>query len=526
MTASCLRQTVLPGTSRLFADYLYDFGAVRRFYAGDPWRSESVREAAAAIAYPDARRAALVSALRKMNGPSQALDLLELPETVAVVTGQQAGLFSGPAYTVYKALTAAKLAVRLGEQGIPAVPVFWMATQDHDFEEVRHAWVYDTGHNPVQASLPEFEGPPSAVGADRLRDIPLEGLRAAIGDAPYGSEVLSLVEESYVPGATLGTAMFELLRRLLSGHGMVFLDALQPELRELAAPLLEDAVGAAPDLLMEVLERNRQLEQAGYHAQVHVDADSSFFFLLGADNRRQALRRRGADYVAGGRTLTLDELKARAAEISPNALLRPVVQDYLLPTVVYVGGPSEIAYLAQSQPLYKRLLGRAPLALPRAGFTLLEGRTRKLLERYKLSPENCFTGIDVLGERMAGALVPDGVKSLFPNLEDAFEGMFGAIRHDLLVFDPTLAKALEKSGRKIRHQIGKMEAKVAREAFRRTERAASDTAYLANTLFPHKHPQERFYTILPFLADHGLSLLDRVYENIHLDCPDHVMLAL
>src|ERR1041385_7708244 len=151
MDCSCIRQTELPGTTQLFADFTYHPERVVEFY---PWatfphsEAETFRTAARNAAYPDDRRSALVAALRDQNGDSALLDRLSRPGTVAVVTGQQVGFLSGPAYTIYKALTAVRLAERLKSLGIDAVPVFWLATEDHDFAEVNHAWVFDRNHQP------------------------------------------------------------------------------------------------------------------------------------------------------------------------------------------------------------------------------------------------------------------------------------------------------------------------------------------------------------------------------------------
>src|SRR5258708_36185045 len=143
MEPSCVRQNAIPGTSRLFLDYLYNFDRVGRFYGQESWDPEHIAAAASQMEFPAARRGQIVAALREQNGDSPALDKLALPGTVAVVTGQQVGFLSGPAYTIFKALTAVKLAARLNEQGIPAVPVFWLATEDHDLAEVYRAWVFD-----------------------------------------------------------------------------------------------------------------------------------------------------------------------------------------------------------------------------------------------------------------------------------------------------------------------------------------------------------------------------------------------
>src|SRR4029077_18472137 len=162
-------------------------------------------------------------------------------------------------------------------------------------------------------------------------------------------------------------------------------------IRRLAAPLLHDAVAGAPVLKQKLLDRNKELTEAGYHAQVHVDAQTSLVFLL-ENGRRQTLRRQNGHYMVGGRIVPAAELESRADHLSPNALLRPVVQDYILPTVTYVGGPAELAYLAQSEVIYRELLGRQPVAMHRAGFTIVDARSRKLLERYDLCLPDFFHG--------------------------------------------------------------------------------------------------------------------------------------
>src|ERR1700679_2555931 len=179
MQPACIRHTDLPGTSRLFADFTYHFDRVARFYGHDPHDPAALAAAASAIVYPDDRRAAMVQALEAQNGPSASLRLLAQPGTVAVVTGQQVGLFSGPAYTIYKAITAARLARDLTAQGIPAVPIFWLATEDHDFAEVSQAWTFDGAHQPVPLRIEspaENTGRPRPVGGIRMDHPPLDEL--------------------------------------------------------------------------------------------------------------------------------------------------------------------------------------------------------------------------------------------------------------------------------------------------------------------------------------------------------------
>ncbi len=525
MEAACLRHSEIPHTSRLFLDFQYHFDRVAEFYAGSPTDPAYYIAAAQAIQYPDDRRAALVSALRARNPESPALARLAEPGTVAVVTGQQVGLFSGPAYTIYKALTAVRLAAQLTERGIPAVPIFWLATEDHDFAEINHCYVYDQRHQPAALSV-EAHASDRPVGAIPVVHPPFDRLEAALAPFPHGAEIVSMVREAYGEGATFGTSFQHLLERLLAGRGLLFLDPLDEPLRRIAAPLLADALRQTPDLNVALLERNRRLEQAGYHAQVHVEQKTSLLFLL-EDGQRIALRRQDRSYISKDRRFSEAELAARPRDLSPNALLRPVMQDYLLPTIAYVGGPAELAYLAQSQVLYDKLLGRMPVAVARTAFTLLDAPAAQQMRDYHLTLQSFFQAQNGgVGELIAHRMLPEDLVSQFEVVRGHSAGELDKLRAELAAFDPTLAAALDKSRAKILYQISKLEHKTSRELLRRTERIQSQAESLTGLVYPAKHVQERYYSILPFLAEHGLDLISRLYENVNLDCPDHRILTV
>ncbi len=514
MQPACIRHTDLPGTSQLFADLAYHYDRVAHFYQHDPHDPESFQRAAAQIQYPDDRRAAMVAALKAQNGDSENLRRLAQPGTVAVVTGQQVGLFSGPAYTIYKAMAAAQVAKQLTARGIPAVPVFWLATEDHDFAEVNHAWVFGASSEPaaIRVDAPkQFAGKPKPVGGIPIANPPLHELRAALAGLPYTDEVMGIIDQAYRPGATMGSAFRALLKTLLAKLDLIYLDPLDPAIRKIGAPFLAQALAAVPDLKAGLLARNKELTAAGYHAQVHVDAKTSLFFLLEKDERA-TLRRKDSDYA---------ELASRAEQVSPNALLRPVWQDYLLPTVAYVGGPGELAYLAQSQVAYQMLLGRMPVAMSRSGFTILDARTQKLLDRYRMTVTQVMTNEAALQVRIAQSLVPESVNKSLETTTAEVTRQIDRLQSALATFDPTLAASAAKSRAKILYQLEKLGRKTARETLHRDERAQSDARHLAAMLYPHKHPQERFYSILPFLAQHGLDLIDRLSDAVDPMCPDH-----
>jgi bacillithiol biosynthesis cysteine-adding enzyme BshC len=484
----------------------------------------SYRAAAAEAQIPDDRRAALVSALRELNGPSESLDRLAQPGTVAVVTGQQVGLFSGPSYTIYKALTAVKIAAMLSENGIPAVPVFWLATEDHDFAEVNHAWVFDAAHRPVRLEMKRAaNGQP--VGDVPLVSPPIDELRGALGGLPFCNEVVALVEESYRAGATMGSAFRDLVGKLLAKYGLLYVDPMAPAFRELAAPAIRKTLEHAPELTDDLLARNKELAEAGYHAQVHIENQTSLVFLL-ENGKRIALRRQNGDYTAAGRRFSAAELGERAASLSPNALLRPVVQDSMLPTVAYVGGPAEVAYLAQSSVIYRRILGRQPIAVPRFGFTLLDARSDKLLRRYNLSLQDFYGGEEHLRGRIASRLIPPALAANMHETSAGVDALVAKMQRELASFDPALSAALDRSASKVRYQFQKMERKVGREVLARDTRATGYAASLYGLIYPEKHLQERLYSFLPFLAKHGFDLVDTVNDAVELDCPDHRILVV
>ena len=528
MQPACIRHTDLPGTSRLFGDFSYHFDRVAKYYRHDPHDPESFHRAASEIDYPADRRAALVKALVAQNAgqdnPQQklrddALRKLAAPGTVAVVTGQQVGLFTGPAYTIYKALTAARLAQQLSDRGLPAVPVFWLATEDHDFAEVNHCWMYDASG---QSRLLRVDAPTSSAGRPRpvgwlsLDQPPVDDLRAVLKGRPFADEVMAAVEQAYVPGAGMGASFRGLLESLTSNLGIIFLDPLDPAIRAIAAPFMAKAVRASSEIKPRLIERSKELEAAEYHAQVHLDARTSLFFLL-ENGERVPVRRNGTD---------LSDLADRAAELSPNALLRPVMQDFLLPTVAYVGGPGELAYLAQSEILYDALLGRMPVAMTRSAFTLLDPYSAKLLDRYRLSVAQTLVPQHALADRVARCLVPPELKSSFEAAAASIASDVDRLKAKLEAFDPTLSDALGTSRAKIVYQLEKMRGKTEREALRRDQQASAEADHLSAMLFPHRHLQERFYSILPFLAQHGIGLVDRLYDAVELDCPDHRVFAI
>jgi bacillithiol biosynthesis cysteine-adding enzyme BshC len=532
MECTCLRQTELPGTSQIFLDLIYHSDRVSDLY---PWRpnDRGALAAAAQFDFPDERRAALIGALAPLNAGNSSLQVLAQPGTVAVVTGQQVGLFSGPAYTVYKALTAIKAAQELNAEGIRAVPVFWLATEDHDLAEVDHVWVFDANYQPVkirmQTGPQESRGAGRPVGGIELDDIPIAQLRSALEGLPFADRAVELIERCYLPGQTLGSAFGRVIKELFAPYGLLLVDPMDPALRAIAAPLMREAVERMPELVDALVERSRELVDRGYHAQVLVDKQTSLAFLLEED-RRIPLRRLNGKFAANEngtyRKFSAADLASRAAALSPNALLRPVIQDYLFPTAAYVGGPAELAYLAQSQVIYQKLLGRQPAAFPRAGFTLLDQRSHKRMARYGVSAGDVFAGERALHDVIAARLVPQTLRHRLDRTRAEVSETLDSLSSELQRLDITLAAALDTSRRKIEYQVAKIARKTANQIIARDQQALRDARSLNGLMFPEKHLQERLYSILPFIAKFGPGLIEELYPAVRLECPDHQLAVI
>src|SRR5467141_1015504 len=413
----------LPHQPKVFVRLIDDYSSVQRFYAHPP-TMDAVRQVASSLEYPAERRREVARILREQNAAfgasATAMGNLEKVErgAVAVVSGQQVGLFGGPAYAVYKALTAIQLAVELSEAGIPAVPIFWMATEDHDLDEVRHVTWFESG------KLTRFEPPADAaaaghpVGQVQLGPAIEENVKKAVEllSGPASETISQVLQECYRAGETYGGAFGKLFAQLFAEQGLILLDPLDARLHRIAAPLYKKAIEHRDELNEKLLERGKELESAGYDVQVKVTAKSTLLFTI-RDGVRQPVAASNAHFKSGEATWTREEA-LRLVDSSPemfsaNALFRPVVQDYLLPTAAYLGGPAEIAYFAQSSVIYEQLLGRMPVILPRAGFTIIDAKAEKLLQKYGLCIENLWAGPQELRRKMGSVSVPEALAQGF-----------------------------------------------------------------------------------------------------------------
>ncbi len=522
MDSHCISFREVPHTTKLFSSFLEDFGQVSKYYAHPP-TAAGIDAAAREVRLDAGVRKVVVEVLREQNArfareneidsaTARNLDRLAAG-AIAIVTGQQVGLFSGPAYTFYKAISAVRVAEETTRRGVDAVPIFWLATEDHDLAEVNHStWVTRNG-------LARYDLPARDEDAGRrVGEVVLgEAVQSLVGTAaqtlqgPGAEEVSRALHESYTPGETFGSAFGKLMARLLAGRGIIFIDPLDVRLHRLVAPVFLRALDDAGPLTESLLVSSKGLEGASLHAQVKVTRETTLLF-HNIDGRREPLRSRNGKFVAGETELSRDQIAATIAAapdlITPNALLRPVMQDSLLPTAAYIGGPAEVAYLAQSQVVYAKILGRMPAILPRASFTIVEQPIARFLAQYGLEMRDFLRGSQHVRAQMEQKALPDALVSRFDKSEEDLSALLKSYREPLGRLDSTLLDALDVAERKMLYQFSQLKAKVARAENFRSGVLDRHERILLDALYPNAELQERTLSALPFIAAYGSAFLD------------------
>lgn len=528
MGPECIPFSDIPHSTRLFTDFLHHFDKVRGFYARPPGEGKWFQAERELIDYPESRRHEVAALLERQNrafgASAKSLANIERLREGApvVVTGQQVGLFGGPLFCLFKAISVASLAETTG-----AVPVFWLASEDHDFAEINYVNLPETDHlQRFAVNAPHPEG--AAVGTIVFGD----EITAAVQqvEALFGKTDLSdLLAGSYRKGENFASAFARFYAKALGDLGIVFLNPLDPSLHRVAEPVYRSALERSQEINQALLDRTHELESAGYHAQVKVTPSHTLCFYL-QDGVRVPVRNDGADFIIGERRASRHELLAaigRCPEnFSANVLLRPIVQDYLLPTLCYIGGPSEVAYFAQVETVYRRLSSRVTPILPRIFATLVEPRQAKLLERYSLDVRDVFAGPEKLRETIGSRALPRDLMKSFDTASAHLDQDLDAIRGELDKLDRTLVDAAENAGSKMRHQLTSLREKAARAEARKSGEFQHHADELSALLFPNKDLQEREVGAAYFLLRYGTGLVETLKKNLKFGCPDHQVAGL
>jgi uncharacterized protein YllA (UPF0747 family) len=446
---------------------------------------------------------------KKLGSDPRGVDKLS-SGAVAVVTGQQPVLFTGPLFCVLKAISAIKLAAKLEHAGVKAVPVFWVAAEDHDFEEISSTWIINRNSDLTRLSVDLSTGEPVPAGWLTFKDDVRAAVSECLSNLPQSEfipELQAILEDSYKPGSSPVSAFARMMAALFRNTELTFVDPLDERLKSIVQPTFEAAISRNAEIRSAIIARNQALVSAGYHAQVKVD-----------DNFTGLFEYRGRSRMP----LRPAELKS-GISWSPNVLLRPVVQDALFPTAAYVGGPAEVAYFAQAAAVYRTLGRPMPPIFPRISATLIEPRISRITEKYGFELEDVYRGRDQLRRKAVSATQDD---KPFERVTAAIDTELSTLRPVLSAVDETLSGALETSRQKVMHQLESLRSKYVHAASRRNELIERHLDAVCNSLFPEKKQQERVLNISSFISRYGLAVIPRLEDSLSLDTREHQVVQL
>jgi len=528
-----------PWIRRLAADYAYDFDRLAPFFAGNPadrgaWTAAIAR--AQACPRPRPEVAALVSAQQRRRGaPPQALAatlrLLD-PRSVAIVTGQQAGLFGGPLFTLLKALTAVKIAGQVShEHGVPAVAVFWIEGEDHDWDEISSCSVLDADLARRTVAIPPPPGagsvPVAAILLDTSITAALDQLGAVLPATEFTPALLDQLRAAYHPGAGMADAFGRWLEMVLGRLGLVVYDASDPAAKPLVQPMFLRELEQPGHASRLAAVAGQELAARGYHAQVTPQEDSVALFHL--DGLRQPIRRHGDGFAVGGsprsREALIDEARRHPAGFSPNVILRPVVQDTLFPTVSCVAGPNELAYLAQLARVYAHFGVPMPLMSPRASATLLDSAAARFLAHHD-APLESLQDDEARLNHLLEQQLPASVEQAFGDARRVVDERMHALMEHVPAIDPTLEGAARSALGRMQHDLESLHGKIIQAAKRRDETLRRQFHRTRAQAFPDGHLQERMIGWVYFLNRYGPALVERLIEELPLDLGRHWVITI
>jgi bacillithiol biosynthesis cysteine-adding enzyme BshC len=539
MKAHGLPSQQVPHTSRLFLDYLSHAPSVRDFYPRCPLFSGWVKDESQRVVYDAVRRGTVSEILERQNrawgaSPKALANIDRLRRgALTAVTGQQVSLFGGPLFSLFKALTAVKLAEQATAAGVDCVPVFWLATEDHDLAEVNHIALLSERGFPEAFAVASHGVTDAPVGTVRFgpeTEPVVERAAALLG----ASEAATWLRQAYRPGETMGSAFGYLFAHLLADWGVILLDPSDKEFHDLTRPLFRAAIERAPELDAALLARGKAIEAAGYHQQVKVTAASTLLFAVKNGARTVVRRRNGggtnSEFTVGLEHISAKELLGRIDQtpecFNPNALFRPIIQDYLLPTLVYTGGAAEVAYFAQASVVYEKLLGRVTPILPRFSATLLEPKPQRILTRYQLTLPDVLQGPEKVREAIAARSLSPELQARFSEAYARAEASMALVREAIGKLDSTLIGAADRARTRMWYQINRLHRRASRAERLRNEVIARHADALSHALFPHKSLQEREVAGVSFVAKYGRELLADLYQQIQPDCHDHQIIEV
>jgi bacillithiol synthase len=529
-----------PWIRRLASDYAFDYLRLAEFFAGNPGDGGAWRDAIARASSHQRRRDGLVETLisqqRGRDAAPEALAaaaILSDVKSVAIVTGQQAGLFGGPLFTLLKALTAIQLAERVrAEHHVPAVPVFWVDAEDHDWDEVKTCAVLDTEHAPRLVSMGDLPGadagPVARVRLNESITTALSELQSALPATEFTTGLMEDLRRCYEPGVGMADAFSRMLERVLGSRGLVVFDSSDPAAKPLVAEVFAREIERAGETARLAAEAGAALAARGYHSQVTPSDGSLALFHM--NTGREPIRLTAGGLQVGNhtesKTALLERAKRNPEEFSPNVLLRPIVQDTLFPTACYVAGPSELAYLGQLRRVYAAFDVPMPLIHQRATATIVDSNAMRFLSKHDVRLEALRAQDEAALNELLIAQLPSSVEVAMQVASDTIEQRMDALAREVPRIDATLEGATRSTLSRMQDDLKKLHGKIVQAAKRKDETLRRQFHHARAQAFPGGHPQEREIAFVTFLNRYGPRLVDRLLETLPAEMGMHWVITI
>jgi bacillithiol synthase len=529
-----------PWIRRLAADYVFDHSSVADFFAGNPDDPAAWRDAIARTHQHHRQREAIADvaqAQQRSRGASDvatsATALLRDPQTVAVVTGQQAGLFGGPLFTLLKALTALRLAEQVRtEHGVPTVAVFWIDAEDHDWDEVKSCSVLDADTKPLAIAAGDpphaHSGPVARVRLDESVNAAISALEAAMPGTEFTPALIDGLRRAYAPGTGMAEAFGRWLETVLGPRGLIVFDASDPAAKPLVSHIFAREIEQAGQTARLAAEAGAALEARGYHVQATPQEGSLALFHMNAG--RQPIKPHQAGFLVGERpeskATLLEQVRSSPEEFSPSVLLRPIVQDTLFPTICYVAGPNELAYLGQLRRVYDAFSTPMPLIQQRATATLVDSNALRFLTRYAVALESLRAQDEAVLNAVLEAQLPPSVEASLDEAVRTLEQRMERLAKEVVQIDPTLEGASRSTLSRMQDDLKKLHGKIIQAAKRKDETLRRQFQNARAQAFPGGEPQERAVGFVYFLNKYGPALVDRLYAELPVDAGTHWVVTI
>jgi bacillithiol biosynthesis cysteine-adding enzyme BshC len=454
-----------------------------------------------------------------------ALERLAEPGAFAVTTGQQPGLFTGPLYTIHKALSTAALARVLERQWQhPVVPVFWVAGDDHDYAEASHAsWVAPDG---VVKTFQLPPRPPDAPLTPMYRELlgpeiedALEALASDLPASEFRDSTLDWLRRHYRPTATVAGSFAGALAEILAPAGIICLNSTHPAVKRAEARHLIRALGLARELDRDLASRAEELQMAGMDPGVPVGDGATLVMLEASQGRDRLVAEDGAFVTRRSRErfdlAALQQIGASEPErLSPNVLLRPAIESALIPTAAYLAGPGELRYLGLTQPVYERMRIPRQLAIPRWSGILVEPKVDRVLQKFQIDLSDLLEPPGALEQRLIRSQLPDEALRALAEMRESLESGYQSLGQSAAVIDPTLARPVQGAKHQALSGLQEVERKLIQHLKRRQETELNQIVRARAMVLPENKPQERVLTIAPFLARYGTTLITELCDSI------------